>query len=115
MILLFHQIYPSPISLLTAKSQKELVLAGAKKFNAKPKAGIAFLQEHGIIASEAVPGRTKAQSLALFLKSCNRLDKKLLGEYLSKGENLEILQAFMGLFDFKDVDHSYFPFATKSH
>lgn len=99
---IWPEIYPSPISLLTAKSQKELVLAGAKKFNAKPKAGIAFLQEHGIIASEAVPGRTKAQSLALFLKSCNRLDKKLLGEYLSKGENLEILQAFMGLFDFKD-------------
>lgn len=45
----------------------------------------------------------RPKSLARFLKSCNRLDKRLLGDFLSKPENLDVLKAFVQLFDFKDV------------
>lgn len=31
------------------------------------------------------------------------LDKRLLGDYISKPDNIDILKAFFGLFDFKNV------------
>ena len=48
------------------------------------------------------------QSIARFLKGTSRVDKKLLGEYISKKQNVEILKAFMGMFDFtgKRVDQA---------
>jgi len=95
---------------LQAKSQKQLILTGAAKFNAKPKTGVAFLEEAGLIYSDLSEGLTKPQSLAKFLRSCSRIDKRLLGDYLSKPDNLELLNAFMGLLDFKDVCDSFFSF-----
>ncbi|KIY43680.1 Sec7-domain-containing protein [Fistulina hepatica ATCC 64428] len=93
--------YPSPESLLLTKSKKQLVLTGASRFNAKPKTGIAFLEDHKLIYHDLSPEVTKECSLAIFLKGCNRLDKRLLGDYMSKPENIEILKAFMDLFDWK--------------
>jgi brefeldin A-resistance guanine nucleotide exchange factor 1 len=49
------------------------------------------------------PEESKARSLAIFLKNCTRIDKRLLGDFISKPENLDVLREFMGLFDFKDV------------
>ena len=87
-----------------SKSQKQLVLTGAARFNAKPKAGLAFLEENKLIYADLSPKTTsKAQSLATFLKNCTRLDKRLLGDFISKPDNIEILKAFIGLFDFKNV------------
>ncbi len=85
------------------KSQKKLILSAASKFNAKPKTGLAFLEENGLIYADLSSEVSKAQSLAKFLKSCSRLDKRLLGDFISKPDNIEILRAFIGLFDFKDV------------
>jgi golgi-specific brefeldin A-resistance guanine nucleotide exchange factor 1 len=87
-------------TLLHDKSQKQLILTGALRFNAKPKLGIAFLEENGLIYSD---GLLPALSLAKFLRSCPRLDKKLLGDFLSRAENLDVLGQFMGLLDFKGV------------
>ncbi|KAF9049397.1 Sec7-domain-containing protein [Hymenopellis radicata] len=94
--------YPAPESLMQIKSQKKLVLSAASKFNAKPKTGLAFLEENGLIYADLSSEMSKAQSLAKFLKSCSRLDKRLLGDFISKPDNIEILRAFIGLFDFKD-------------
>jgi brefeldin A-resistance guanine nucleotide exchange factor 1 len=88
---------------LQTKSQKKLILTGAARFNSKPKTGLAFLEENGLIYADLSPDVSKARSLATFLKGCTRLDKRLLGDYISKPENIEILKAFIGLFDFKDV------------
>ena len=44
--------YPSIESLKLSKDRKAVFLAGAASFNAKPKQGIAFLEEKGIIAPE---------------------------------------------------------------
>ena len=43
------------------------------------------------------------KSLALFLKNCPRLDKKVLGEYISHLNNPDLLKEFIGLFDFREV------------
>ncbi|KAF8810722.1 Sec7 domain-containing protein [Phlegmacium glaucopus] len=89
-------------SLLQAKSKKQLILTGAARFNAKPKSGVAFLEEKNLIYADLSSEMTKARSLAKFLKGCTRIDKRLLGDFISKPDNLDILQAFIGLFDFKD-------------
>lgn len=71
-------------------------------FNNKPKSGLAFLEENRVIYND--PSEiSKPQSLAQFLKGCTRLNKRLLGEYISKPDNIEVLKAFIGLFDFKNV------------
>jgi hypothetical protein len=88
---------------MRSKSRKKLVLAGAARFNSKPKLGLAFLEENKLIYSDLSPEVSRARSLAIFLKSCTRLEKRLLGDYLSKPENLDLLKEFMDLFDFKDV------------
>ncbi|KAG6832717.1 hypothetical protein H0H92_012289 [Tricholoma furcatifolium] len=92
--------YPAPDSLIQTKSQKKLILTGASRFNAKPKAGITFLEENKLIYTDLSEEMTKARSLATFLKGCTRLDKRLLGDYISKPDNIELLKAFIGLFDF---------------
>jgi len=96
------QDFPSPELLLQAKSQKQIILTGANMFNNKPKSGLAFLEENRVIYSD--PSEiSKPQSLAQFLKGCTRLNKRLLGEYISKPDNIEVLKAFISLFDFKNV------------
>lgn len=42
-------------------------------------------------------------ALARFLRGSSRLDKKLLGEYISAPDRLELLQSFIRLFDFSGV------------
>ncbi|KAG1879363.1 hypothetical protein C8R48DRAFT_588959 [Suillus tomentosus] len=91
-----------PDSLIQDKSRKKLVLTGAARFNSKPKIGIAFLEENKLIYSDLSPEVSRTRSLAIFLKSCTRLDKRLLGDYISKPDNLELLKEFIGLFDFKN-------------
>lgn len=109
-LLSISQDCPSPDSLLHAKSQKKLILTGASRFNAKPKTGLAFLEENGLIYADLSDEVDKPLSLARFLKSCTRLDKRLLGDFISKPDNIEILKAFIGLFDFKDASHYQFDF-----
>lgn len=77
------------------------MLEGAAKFNQKPKEGLKFLEANGIIYDD--PSVPRSQSLALFFKTCPRLDKKLLGDFISRPDNIEVLQAFMTLFDFRGV------------
>lgn len=89
---------------MQSKSRKKLVLAGAAKFNSKPKLGISFLEDNGLICADASGFRTR--SSAKFLKSCTSLDKRLLGDYISKPDNVDLLKEFIGLFDFKDVSRT---------
>ncbi|KAJ3515961.1 hypothetical protein NLJ89_g1417 [Agrocybe chaxingu] len=87
-------------SLLRVKSKKQLILTGAARFNAKPKTGLAFLEENKLIYAD--PEMAKARSLAIFLKGCTRIDKRLLGDFISKPDNLDLLREFVCLFNFKD-------------
>ncbi|KAL1746973.1 hypothetical protein HDZ31DRAFT_32906 [Schizophyllum fasciatum] len=101
-----HRLQTNPPidSLLQTKAEKKLILTGAALFNRKPKAGIAFLEEHKLIYQDLSDTVDKNKSLAMFLKSCNRIDKKVLGEFLAKPEHLDLLKTFMSLIDFKGKD-----------
>jgi len=101
------QSYISAEELMRRKSKKRLILTGAARFNNKPKGGLAFLEENGLIYHDLSEGVTHPQSLARFLKSSTRLDKKLLGDFISKPENIEVLKAFISLFDFREVRKSF--------
>ncbi|KAJ7888919.1 hypothetical protein B0H14DRAFT_3127156 [Mycena olivaceomarginata] len=97
--------FRDPESLIQAKSQKKLIVAAAARFNNKPKKGVAFLEENRLIYTDLppdAPDSAKAHNLAVFLKGCALLDERLLGDYISREENLPLLKAFIGLFDFKD-------------
>ena len=97
------QDFVSPQDLIQTKAQKKLVLTGAAKFNAKPKTGLVFLEENQLIYAD--PSEPRPLSLAKFLKSSSRLDKRLLGDFISRPDNIEVLKAFLGLFDFKNVSY----------
>lgn len=99
--LAFFQAFTSPKELQHTKSRKKLLLTGTARFNAKPKTGIAFLEENKLIYTD--PNEPRPLSLAKFLKSSARMDKRLLGDFLSRQENNEVLKAFMGLLDFGNV------------
>ena len=100
------QDYVSPDVLRQTKSQKKLVLTGVSRFNTKPKTGISFLEENKLIYTD--PNEPRARSLAAFLKNSTRFDKRLLGDFISKPESIDILKAFVNLFDFKGVRSSKF-------
>ena len=102
----FIQDFPTSANLLDSKSRKRLVLIGAQKFNAKPKIGLSFLEENNLIYTDLSDDIDRSKSLAKFLKDCTRIDKRLLGDFISRQENSELLEAFIGLFDFKNVSHS---------
>ncbi|KAI9097391.1 hypothetical protein DFS34DRAFT_621510 [Phlyctochytrium arcticum] len=84
-------------SLAENKARKRVLKEGADLFNTSPKDGIAFLQAKGFLSDPLPP-----QELAVFLKSTHGVNKRLLGEYLSKAKNSEILEAFVALHDFRN-------------
>ncbi len=89
---------PSAAEVAKAKTDKKVLLEGAAQWNVKPKVGLKFLEDHGIIGSSA--GLTREESIAHFLKTTPRLDKKQLGDWISRGEQIEVLRAFMRSMDF---------------
>lgn len=95
-----------PETISDGKKHKAVLLAGAAAFNAKPKTGIKFLEDQGVITPDDLPGteeEKRNRSIAKFLRSSSRLDKKLLGEYISRPDQIGLLKAFMASFDFRGV------------
>ncbi|KAJ1830958.1 GDP/GTP exchange factor for ARF, partial [Coemansia sp. RSA 2711] len=84
--------------LLDRKQHKDTMMRAARLFNEKPKDGIAYLQRANVLSRDN--STEMAQQLASFLRETPTINKRLLGEYLSKPSNLEVLQAYLGLFDF---------------
>lgn len=80
-----------------------MVMTAALRFNAKPKIGLSFLEESKLIYADVSVPADRPKSLARFLKNCGRLDKRVLGDFISRPEQIEVLRAFISLFDFKGV------------
>ncbi|KAI5457216.1 hypothetical protein BGZ63DRAFT_395640 [Mariannaea sp. PMI_226] len=95
--------YPDPALLREQRRKKKIIIKAANKFNEKPKAGLGYLEAQGIIENANDP-----VAVATFLKGTSRVSKKVLGDYLSKRGNEEILKAFLDQFDFsgKRVDEA---------
>ncbi|CDR43123.1 CYFA0S11e00474g1_1 [Cyberlindnera fabianii] len=85
--------------LISTKEQKREFIAATNVFNNKPKDGLKELQKRGFIKSL---DDTKELARFFFEKS-SRLNKKILGEYLAKPTNKDLLTEFMNLFEFKGL------------
>lgn len=88
----FPRIYQE---LIEAKKRKRLLWSVLDKFNARPKDGIQFIKENQLIDNN--------EDLVQFLKDNLRVDKKVLGEFLSKEENRPIREAFIRSLDFSNL------------
>lgn len=90
--------YPKVEELREQRTRKKIIIQGATKFNDKPKAGLVFLASQGIIDDVDNP-----KSVARFLKGTGRIDKRVLGEFLSKKGNEALLTEFLELFNFAEL------------
>lgn len=88
--------FPSSFKDLNeAKKRKRLLWLALEKFNARPKDGIAFIKENMLIDNN--------NDLVQLLKDNLRVDKKTLGEFLSKEENKPLRIAFIDSLDFTNL------------
>ncbi|KAI0404779.1 Sec7-domain-containing protein [Xylaria palmicola] len=92
---------PDRADLSEQRRRKKIIVKGATKFNEKPKEGLGYLKELGIIDSDPA-------SAAKFLRQTSRVSKAVLGDFLSKKGNDAYLESFLDLFDFsgKRVDEA---------
>nr|CAD7256019.1 unnamed protein product [Timema shepardi] len=89
---------PSHEQLMAIKHKKKLLSTGTEHFNAKPKKGIQFLQEHHLLSTPLDPAE-----VVHFLRENPHLDKKMIGEFISNRANLLVLDAFVKSFDFSEM------------
>ncbi|KAI2628938.1 Sec7-domain-containing protein [Xylaria nigripes] len=92
---------PDRTDLREQRRRKKMIVKGATKFNEKPKEGLGYLIESGIIDNDPA-------SAAQFLRQTSRVSKAVLGDFLSKKGNDAYLEGFIELFDFsgKRVDEA---------
>ncbi|CAH8642739.1 unnamed protein product [Dicrocoelium dendriticum] len=89
---------PSREDLNSSRTMKKVLILGSDQFNAKPKQGIAFLQQYHVLRSPLDPNE-----LAHFLRENPRLDKRMIGEFLSDRGNGDVLAAYVRQFNFAGV------------
>uniref|UniRef100_A0A8C5K947 ADP ribosylation factor guanine nucleotide exchange factor 2 n=1 Tax=Jaculus jaculus TaxID=51337 RepID=A0A8C5K947_JACJA len=88
-------IQDDPEQFEVIKQQKEIIEHGIELFNKKPKRGIQFLQEQGMLG-------TAVEDIAQFLHQEERLDSTQVGEFLGDGTrfNKEVMYAYVDQLDF---------------
>ncbi|XP_056131495.1 brefeldin A-inhibited guanine nucleotide-exchange protein 2 [Lampris incognitus] len=88
-----HPDHPEQYEVI--KQQKDIIEHGIEMFNKKPKRGIQYLQDQGMLG-------TKAEDIAQFLHQEERLDTTQVGEFL--GENIkfnkEVMYCYVDQLDF---------------
>ncbi|KAL4239944.1 G-box binding factor [Mactra antiquata] len=89
---------PTLDQLIALKQRKRVYHTGTEYFNQKPTKGIAYLQEQGLLSDPLDPGE-----VVTFIKENPKIDKKVLGEYITKRSNSKLLEAFVKSFHFEDL------------
>ncbi|XP_047662873.1 brefeldin A-inhibited guanine nucleotide-exchange protein 2 isoform X3 [Tachysurus fulvidraco] len=81
------------------KHQKEIIEHGIELFNKKPKRGVQYLQEQGMLGSSA-------EDIAQFLHQEERLDTTQVGEFLGENAkfNKEVMYCYVDQLDFCGKD-----------
>ncbi|XP_076147024.1 brefeldin A-inhibited guanine nucleotide-exchange protein 1 isoform X6 [Alosa pseudoharengus] len=89
----------NPEQFEVLKQQKEIIEQGIDLFNKKPKRGIQYLQEQGMLG-------TTPEDLAQFLHQEDRLDSTQVGEFLGDNDrfNKEVMYAYVDQMDFQGKD-----------
>ncbi|XP_037394152.1 Golgi-specific brefeldin A-resistance guanine nucleotide exchange factor 1 isoform X2 [Pygocentrus nattereri] len=94
----FSSCLPDSQELIDIKNKKKLLITGTEQFNQKPKKGIQFLQEKGLLSSPM-----DNNEVAQWLRENPRLDKKMIGEFISDRKNMELLDSFVNTFTFQGL------------
>ncbi|XP_018609667.2 brefeldin A-inhibited guanine nucleotide-exchange protein 1 isoform X2 [Scleropages formosus] len=89
----------NPEQFEVLKQQKEIIEQGIDLFNKKPKRGIQYLQEQGMLG-------TTPEDIAQFLHQEERLDSTQVGEFLGDNDrfNKEVMYAYVDQMDFQGKD-----------
>lgn len=68
-------------------------------FNKKPRRGIAFLQEQGLLG-------TSHSEIAKWLHTDDRLDKTFIGDFLGDNDEFskEVMYSYVDIMDFANMD-----------
>lgn len=94
----FSSYLPDSQELLEIKNKKKLLITGTEQFNQKPKKGIQTLQEKGLLSSPM-----DNNEVAQWLRENPRLDKKMIGEFISDRRNTDLLDSFVNTFTFQGL------------
>ncbi|KAF3708606.1 Golgi-specific brefeldin A-resistance guanine nucleotide exchange factor 1 [Channa argus] len=94
----FSSCLPDSQELVEIRTKKKLLITGTEQFNLKPKKGIQFLQEKGLLSNPI-----DNNQVARWLRENPRLDKKMIGEYISDRKNTELLDSFVNTFTFQGL------------
>uniref|UniRef100_A0A3Q3LPJ8 Golgi-specific brefeldin A-resistance guanine nucleotide exchange factor 1 n=1 Tax=Mastacembelus armatus TaxID=205130 RepID=A0A3Q3LPJ8_9TELE len=94
----FSSCLPDCQELMEIRAKKKLLIAGTEQFNQKPKKGIQFLQEKGLLSNPM-----DNNQVAQWLRENHRLDKKMIGECISDRKNMELLDSFVNTFTFQGL------------
>ncbi|XP_053393405.1 Golgi-specific brefeldin A-resistance guanine nucleotide exchange factor 1-like isoform X2 [Mercenaria mercenaria] len=89
---------PTQEDLFALKQRKRVYHTGTEYFNQKPAKGIAYLQEQGLLSEPLDP-----EEVVSFIKENPKIDKKMLGEYVTKRNNSKLLEVFVKSFHFEDL------------
>ncbi|XP_053572906.1 brefeldin A-inhibited guanine nucleotide-exchange protein 2 [Bombina bombina] len=92
-------VLDDPEQFEVIKQQKEIIEHGIELFNKKPKRGIQYLQEQGMLGSTP-------QDIAQFLHQEDRLDFTQIGDFLGENNrfNREVMYSYVDQLDFCDRD-----------
>lgn len=85
---------PPYLSSIDRKQRETLV---ADTFNKSPKDGVKAMIEQKLVKDDSPP------EIGRFLRECRRLNKAVLGQFLAKPANQEILGYFIQEFDFSNM------------
>uniref|UniRef100_A0A671UKB9 Golgi-specific brefeldin A-resistance guanine nucleotide exchange factor 1 n=1 Tax=Sparus aurata TaxID=8175 RepID=A0A671UKB9_SPAAU len=94
----FSSCLPDSQELMEIRTKKKLLITGTEQFNQKPKKGIQFLQDRGLLSNPM-----DNNQVAQWLRENPRLDKKMIGEYISDRKNMELLDSFVNTFAFQGL------------
>ncbi|XP_060605825.1 Golgi-specific brefeldin A-resistance guanine nucleotide exchange factor 1-like isoform X2 [Ruditapes philippinarum] len=89
---------PTQEELYALKQRKRVYQTGTEYFNQKPAKGIAYLQEQGMLSDPLDP-----EEVVNFIKENPKIEKKMLGEYITKRNNSKLLEVFVKSFHFEDL------------
>ncbi|XP_056019394.1 brefeldin A-inhibited guanine nucleotide-exchange protein 1-like isoform X4 [Ostrea edulis] len=89
----------NPEQFESQKQQKEIMETGIEMFNKKPKRGLQYLQEQGMLG-------TSPDDVAEFFHSDERLDKTVIGDFLGENEkfNKEVMYSYVDQLDLLEMD-----------
>uniref|UniRef100_A0AAY4ETH9 Golgi-specific brefeldin A-resistance guanine nucleotide exchange factor 1 n=1 Tax=Denticeps clupeoides TaxID=299321 RepID=A0AAY4ETH9_9TELE len=94
----FSSILPDSQELNEIRNRKKLLITGTEQFNQKPKKGVEFLQQKGLLSSPI-----DSAEVAQWLRENPCLDKKMIGEYISDRNNTDLLDSFVNTFTFQGL------------